>query len=37
MGIVLNRYGDGMEIDFFMTPIPASQDRELQQIQKIFE
>lgn len=22
MGIVLNRYGDGMEMDFFMTPIP---------------
>ncbi|NRH20471.1 hypothetical protein HOO68_00295 [Candidatus Gracilibacteria bacterium] len=37
MGIVLNRYGDGMEIDFFMTPIPASSDRDLQEIQNIFE
>ncbi len=24
MGIVINRYGDGMEIDFFMTPIPST-------------
>lgn len=37
MGIVINRYGDGMELDFFMTPIPSSTDRELQQIQKMFE
>ncbi len=37
MGIVINRYGDGMEMDFFMTPIPSSSDRDLQEIQKIFE
>ena len=37
MWIVLNRYGDGMEIDFFMTPIPASPDRDIQEIQNIFE
>jgi hypothetical protein len=37
MGIVLNRYGDGIEIDFFMTPIPTSTDRDLQEMQKIFE
>ncbi len=37
MGVVINRYGDGMEIDFFMTPIPSSPDRDLMQIQKIFE
>lgn len=37
MGIVINRYGDGMEVDFFMTPIPSSPDRDLQQIQKMFE
>jgi hypothetical protein len=37
MGIVFNRYGDGMEIDFFMTPIPQSADRDIQEIQKIFE
>lgn len=37
MGIVMNRYGDGMEIDFFMTPIPSSPDRDLIQIQNIFE
>ncbi len=37
MGIVINRYGDGMEIDFFMTPIPTMPNRDLQEIQKIFE
>lgn len=37
MGIVINRYGDGMEVDFFMTPIPSSPDRDLIQIQKLFE
>ena len=37
MGIVLNRYGDGMEIDFFMTPIPSSPDRDLMQMQEMFE
>lgn len=37
MGIVINRYADGMEVDFFMTPIPSSPDRDLQEIQKIFE
>lgn len=36
MGIVLNRYGDGMEIDFFMTPIPAFEDRDIQEMQKSF-
>ncbi len=37
MGIVLNRFGDGMEIDFFMTPIPSSPDRDLMQMQQMFE
>jgi hypothetical protein len=37
MGIVLNRYGDGIEIDFFMTPIPTSTDIDLQELQEIFE
>lgn len=37
MGIVINRYGDGMEVDFFMTPIPSSPDRDLMQMQKVFE
>ena len=37
MGIVINRYGDGMEVDFFMTPIPSSPDRDLMQMQEIFE
>lgn len=33
MGIVLNRYGDGMEVDFFMTPIPSFADRSISQLQ----
>jgi hypothetical protein len=38
MGIVINRYGDGMEIDFFMTPIPSvSQWSELGNMQRFFE
>lgn len=37
MGIVLNRYGDGMEIDFFMTPIPSLENGELSQMQKLFQ
>ncbi len=37
MGIVLNRYWDGMEIDFFMTPIPATEDKDIQEIQKILD
>ncbi len=37
MGIVLNRYGDGMEIDFFMTPIPFFDDRDLREARQIFE
>ncbi len=37
MGIVLNRYGDGMEIDFFMTPIPHLADSELASMQDLFE
>ena len=37
MGIVLNRYGDGMEIDFFMTPIPTLENGELSQMQKFFQ
>lgn len=36
MGIVLNRYGDGMEVDFFMTPIPLVDDRNMQLAQKFF-
>lgn len=36
MGIVLNRYGDGMEVDFFMTPIPMFEDRDVQEMQKLF-
>ena len=36
MGIVLNRYGDGIEMDFFMTPIP-SLDGDLKQIQDFTE
>jgi hypothetical protein len=32
MGIVLNRYGDGMEIDFFMTPIPTFWDSDMNTI-----
>jgi hypothetical protein len=36
MGIVLNRYGDGLEIDFFMTPIPML-DGDFQNFQNIFE
>lgn len=37
MGIVMNRYGDGMEIDFFMTPIPTTSDTGLMQMQQMFE
>ncbi len=38
MGIVLNRYWDGMEIDFFMTPIPSSVGGgSLQEVQKLLE
>lgn len=37
MGIVLNRYGDGMEIDFFMTPIPEFSDNYLARWRTIFE
>lgn len=37
MGIILNRYGDGIEIDFFMTPIPVLLQSEFTHIQKIFE
>ncbi|MBP9779530.1 hypothetical protein KBD33_02800 [Candidatus Gracilibacteria bacterium] len=37
MGIVLNRHGDGIEIDFFMTPIPSTTDRDMQELQEIFE
>ena len=37
MGIILNRYGDGIEIDFFMTPIPVLIQSEFTNIQKIFE
>ncbi len=29
MGIVINRYGDGLEMDFFMTPIPESTKNTL--------
>lgn len=36
MGIVLNRYGDGIEMDFFMTPIPFL-DGDLKQIQDFTE
>lgn len=36
MGIVLNRYGDGMEIDFFMTPIPYMEDRDFQELYQFF-
>lgn len=35
MGIVLNRYGDGMEIDFFMTPVPSLGD--MDQARQVFE
>lgn len=37
MGIILNRYGDGMEVDFFMTPIPNLSSSELSQAQSLFE
>lgn len=36
MGIVLNRYGDGMEIDFFMTPVPYFEDRDFQELYTFF-
>jgi hypothetical protein len=36
MGIVMNRYGDGVEIDFFMTPIPEL-DGDMQSIRSLFE
>ncbi|GAB0174966.1 MAG: hypothetical protein HHAS10_08450 [Candidatus Altimarinota bacterium] len=36
MGIVMNRYGDGIEVDFFMTPIPKL-DGDFKDIQDIFE
>ena len=26
LGIILNRHGDGIEIDFYMTPIPVLDD-----------
>jgi hypothetical protein len=38
MGVVINRYGDGMEMDFFMTPIPSvSRWSELGNMQRLFE
>ncbi len=37
MGIILNRYWDGIEIDFFMSPIPSLPQTDLSEIQKIFE
>lgn len=36
MGIVLNRYGDGIDIDFFMTPVPHFDDSDLRNIQEMF-
>lgn len=36
MGIVLNRYGDGLEMDFFMTPVPILEG-ELGIMQLVFE
>jgi hypothetical protein len=36
MGIVMNRYGDGMEIDFVMTPIPHL-DAEFESMRALFE
>lgn len=37
MGIVLNRYGDGIDIDFFMTPIPELQDSGMTELRDFFE
>ena len=37
LGIVLNRYNDGMEVDFFMTPIPSLDGTDLSEVHKIFE
>jgi hypothetical protein len=37
MGIVINRYGDGMEVDFFMTPIPSGLDSEMMGMRQLFE
>ncbi len=37
MGIVINRYGDGIEIDFFMTPIPSLDDTSYRQFQEFFQ
>ena len=36
MGIVINRYGDGLEIDFFMTPIPKLEG-DFRNVQELFE
>ncbi len=38
MGIVLNRYGDGIQVDFFMTPIPSfGGSSDMQFYQKFFQ
>lgn len=37
MGIVINRYRDGIDIDFFMTPIPHLDSAGMQDIRNFFE
>lgn len=37
MGIVFNRYGDGMEVDFFMTPVPTFSDKFLESLRQTYE
>ncbi len=37
MGIVINRYGDGVEMDFFMTPIPESTKSTLSNFLYAFQ
>ena len=37
MGIVLNRHGDGIEFDFFMTPIPTFPDSGMNEVRQVFE
>ncbi len=37
MGIVINRYGDGIEVDFFMTPIPLIDDTSYREFQNFFQ
>ncbi len=37
MGLIINKYGDGFDIDFFMTPAPSFGGTSLELFENIFK